>query len=104
MLDASVAYNGHLAVSYLNSGVVPKREGNANPIAAPSDVFACADGHLIIAAGNDRQFESLCEAIEMPHLIKDARFINSQQRIENREVLSEQLAQRILQHGKTHWL
>jgi len=44
LLDASVAYNGHLAVSYLNSGVVPTRQGNANPIAAPSDVFECADG------------------------------------------------------------
>lgn len=104
LLDASVAYNGHLAVSYLNSGVIPKREGNANPIAAPSDVFACADGYLIIAAGNDRQFDGLCHAIEMSHLTKDARFISSQQRIENREALREQIAQRVLQHNKAHWL
>lgn len=104
LLDASVAYNGHLAVSYLNSGVIPKREGNANPIAAPSDVFACADGHLIIAAGNDSQFAALSQAIELPELLKDRRFLNSQSRIENRDALRDQIAQRVLQQPKTHWL
>jgi crotonobetainyl-CoA:carnitine CoA-transferase CaiB-like acyl-CoA transferase len=104
LLDASVAYNGHLAVSYLNSGVIPKREGNANPIAAPSDVFACADGHLIIAAGNDRQFDSLCQALQTPQLLQDARFSSSLQRIKHRDALRELIAQRVQQHTKAHWL
>lgn len=104
LLDASVAYNGHLAVGFLNSGVIPRREGNANPIAAPSDVFACADGHLIIAAGNDTQFKSLCQALDLPAVYEDARFSTSQQRIKNRAALRGLIAQQLMAHEKSHWL
>lgn len=104
LLDASVAYNGHLAVSYLNSGIVPRREGNANPIAAPSDVFACADGHLIIAAGNDNQFRQLCQALEMPELVNDSRFATNPSRIANRQALDEQMRAQVLKKPKAYWL
>lgn len=104
LLDASVAYNGHLAVGYLNSGVVPQREGNANPIAAPSDVFECADGHLIIAAGNDTQFKSLCQALDLPAVHKDERFLTTQKRIDNRDALREALCRQLILHDKAYWL
>jgi len=104
LLDASVAYNGHLAVSYLNSGVIPTREGNANPIAAPSDVFACQDGHLIIAAGNDGQFKGLCQALEVPELLTDPRFVDNPARIKHRDALRDILAQIVLSQPKAHWL
>lgn len=104
LLDASVAYNGHLAVGYLNSGVIPQREGNANPIAAPSDVFECADGHLIIAAGNDTQFKSLCQALDLPAVHEDERFLTTQKRIVNRDALREALASQLILHDKAYWL
>jgi len=104
LLDASVAYNGHLAVSYLNGDGIPKREGNANPIAAPSDVFECADGHLIIAAGNDKQFKALCEALGVPALFADPRFATSQDRIDNRVAMRSLLSTQLIQKSKAHWL
>lgn len=104
LLDASVAYNGHLAVSYLNSGKIPVREGNANPIAAPSDVFPCRDGFLIVAAGSDKQFKDLCVALEMPELLQDPRFDTNADRIAHRAVLRERIVQRLVQQDKAHWL
>lgn len=104
LLDASVAYNGHLAVGYLNSGKVPVREGNANPIAAPSDVFPCKDGFLIVAAGSDSQFKGLCAALEMPELLNDPRFETNPGRIAHKAVLRELMVQRLVEHDKAHWL
>ena len=96
LLDASVSMNGHLAVSYLNTGLVPGRAGNSNPIAAPSEVFECSDGHLIVAAGNDRQFKALCQALGCATLASDVRFRTNAARVANRSALKEYLSTTIL--------
>lgn len=95
LLDASVALNGHLAVSYLATGQEHQRVGNRNPIAAPSEVFQCADGYLIIAAGNDRQFAALCKVLGLEALAVDERFKTNALRVQNREVLNECLRDKI---------
>jgi len=91
MLDASVALNGHLALGYLMNGKVPPRVGNTNPIASPSEVFACADGHLIVAAGNNGQFQALCTTLGQPDLVQDERFGSNALRVANRAALRELL-------------
>lgn len=91
MLDASVAFNGHLAVGYLMNGKVPQRAGNTNPIAAPSEVFACADGHLIVAAGNNTQFQNLCRVLGLAGLDEDARYATNAQRVAHRKGLCAEL-------------
>ena len=87
MLDASVALNGHLAQGYLMNGRVPTRVGNTNPIAAPSEVFDCADGRLIVAAGNNGQFRALCRALGHPEWADDERFASNTARIRERATL-----------------
>jgi len=92
MLDASVALNGHLALGYLMNGKVPARVGNTNPIASPSEVFACADGHLIVAAGNNGQFNALCRVLGSLGWTDDPRFASNAQRVANRAALRDLLA------------
>jgi crotonobetainyl-CoA:carnitine CoA-transferase CaiB-like acyl-CoA transferase len=87
MLDATVAFNGHLAVGYLMSGKAPQRVGNTNPIASPSEVFDCADGLIVIAAGNNGQFQQLCAVLGAPDMLTDPRFATNMQRIAHRSEL-----------------
>ena len=56
LLDVQVAMLANLGLSYLTSGEVPGRQGNAHQTIVPYQVFACADGHLILGIGNDSQF------------------------------------------------
>ena len=91
MLDASVAFMGHFATAYLMTGSIATRVGNTNPIAAPSQLFACADGHLIIAAGNNKQWVSLCGVLGLDALPADPRFLTNVLRCENRKDLGEAL-------------
>ncbi len=92
MLDAAVALNGHLALGFLMNGVNPTRVGNTNPIAAPSEVVACLDGHLIVAAGNNGQFQSFCKVLGHPEWADDARFNSNAKRVAARSALLAQLA------------
>lgn len=98
MLDASVAFNGHLAVGYLMTGKSPTRAGNTNPIAAPSEVYACADRHVIVAVGNNGQFRSLCEVLGEPALPEDSRFASNAQRIANRMAMQAILQPLLARH------
>lgn len=92
LLDAAVAFNGHLAQGYLMGAPVPHRAGNTNPIASPSEVFACADGPLIVAAGNDAQFVALCDVLGLSELARDPRFSTNAERIRRRDELRAALA------------
>ena len=62
LVDSTVGVLANQALNYLVSGEVPKRLGNAHPNIVPYQVFPAADGHLIVATGNDRQFQKFCTA------------------------------------------
>lgn len=104
MLDATVAFNGHLAVGYLMSGKAPQRVGNTNPIASPSEVFECADGRIIIAAGNNTQFGQLCTVLGAPGMPTDPRFATNMQRIAHRSELREALQALVRAQPRTQLL
>lgn len=89
LMDTSVALNGHLATEYLMSGKAPQRNGNANPVSAPSEVFQCSDGALIVVAGNNRQFAGLCAALGLDSLSSDPRFLRNADRMARRFELHE---------------
>jgi len=61
LLDVAVAMNANQAANYLVSGESPVRSGNTHPNLAPYEVFACADGYMILAIGNDTQFAAFCQ-------------------------------------------
>ena len=75
------------ALNYLVSGKVPKRIGNAHPNIVPYQVFPVADGHIIIATGNDSQYAKLCGVLGAPELAKDPNYIDNKARLANRAEL-----------------
>jgi len=74
-------------MNYLVTGRAPGRAGNAHQNIVPYQVFACADGHVIIAVGNDLQFAKFCEAAGKPEWPRDPRFATNAERVRNRGVL-----------------
>jgi crotonobetainyl-CoA:carnitine CoA-transferase CaiB-like acyl-CoA transferase len=83
MLDVQVATLANQAMNYLVSGKVPRRSGNAHPNIQPQDVYACADGEVILVVGNDGQFARLCEVLGHPEWAADKRFATNAQRVRN---------------------
>ncbi|MCK5275415.1 MAG: CoA transferase, partial [Alphaproteobacteria bacterium] len=87
LLDAQVAWLVNEAQNYLISGERPPRRGNGHPNIVPYQVFETADGHLVVACGNDRQFRELCGMAGAAHLADDPRFATNDARSRNREEL-----------------
>ncbi len=87
LLDVQVALLANQAMNYLAGGVVPHRRGNAHPNIVPYEVFEAADGHFILAVGNDRQFARLADVIGKPDLARDKRFRTNAARVDNRDTL-----------------
>ncbi|MFF7395466.1 CaiB/BaiF CoA transferase family protein [Achromobacter sp. NPDC008082] len=77
LLDAQIAAISHIGMNYLASGKLPARMGSASQITAPFRAFACSDGHLMVAVGNDSQFRSFCKVIGLPELADDTRFLTN---------------------------
>lgn len=91
LLDTQVAMLANQGMSWLVGGVVGQRMGNAHPTVVPYRTFRARDGSLVIATGNDRQYRSLCEAVDRPDLAADERFTTNSLRIRNRDVLEAEL-------------
>ena len=74
-------------MNYLASRKIPERIGNAHPNIVPYQVFTVADGYIIIATGNDSQYQKLCGVLGAPELAKDPRYIDNKSRLANRAEL-----------------
>ena len=95
----------NLGANYLVTRQVPRRAGNAHQNIVPYQVFDVADGHLILAVGNDGQFVRFCAvAIGVPELARDGRFARNADRVRHRELLIPLLADRLLARKRTDWL
>ena len=79
------------ASGFLGADAVPERLGNRHPSIAPYECFAASDGEFVVAVGNDRQFGSLCRALDCAALAADPRFATNALRVEHREALMEAL-------------
>jgi len=91
LLDSQVAVLGNQAMNYLVGGNPPPRLGNAHPNIVPYDVFPVADGHIIIATGNDGQWRKLCEVLGEPALADHPDYLDNKSRVKNRVALTERL-------------
>jgi crotonobetainyl-CoA:carnitine CoA-transferase CaiB-like acyl-CoA transferase len=94
LMDAQVAVLANQALNYLVSGRSPRRLGNAHPNLVPYQVFKVADGHIIIATGNDRQTRDLCRVLDVEALADDPRFRGNAERIANRATFIDLLEER----------
>src|SRR5215207_8481210 len=85
------------------AGVTPTRMGNSHPSLFPYDLLPTADGELIVTAGNDRQFRTLCGVLGVPELAEDPRFARNRDRTANRDELRPLLEARLRTRGKAEW-
>ena len=104
LLDTQVAMLANLGAAYLATGQAPARAGNAHQNIVPYQVFEVADGHLILAVGNDSQFVKFCAVAGQPALALDARYARNADRVKNRAVLVPLLAALMKQRRKADWL
>jgi len=89
--------------AYVAGGVTPFRMGNAHPSLFPYEPLPCADGDLIVTAGNDGQFRKLCAVLGIPELAENPRFGRNQDRTANREELRPLLVARLATRTKQEW-
>jgi crotonobetainyl-CoA:carnitine CoA-transferase CaiB-like acyl-CoA transferase len=89
--------------AYTVAGVVPGRMGNAHPSISPYEVYPTADGELVLAVGNDRQFSALCTVLGDPALAQDPRFATNPSRVTHRDALREALVERLRVRTAAQW-
>ena len=104
LLDSQVAVLVNQAMNYLTTGHAPRRLGNAHPNIVPYQVFATADGHLILAIGNERQFQAFCTLVCQSDLAGDARFSTNATRVAHRDELADLLKPMMLQRTTEQWI
>ena len=104
LLDTQVAMLANVGSNYLNSGKPPKRWGNAHANIVPYQTFACLDGHLIVATGNDGQYQKFVEAGGRPELGSDPRFATNPLRVQNRDLLVPLLAGMVKLKKRDEWI
>lgn len=104
LFDTQIAMMATLDMNYLVSGTPPGRAGNAHQSIVPYQVFACADGHLILAVGNDGQFARFCEVAARPEWSVDPRFATNAGRVQLRDILVPMIAEIVLGRTQRDWL
>ncbi len=104
LLGAALAALLNQASGFLGAGVVPGRLGNRHPSIAPYQTFPTADGHLVIACGNDRQFAAVCRVLDLEGVADDERFATNVGRIRHVDELDGLLSGRLLTAVRDHWV
>lgn len=104
LLDTGVSVTANQALNYLATGTPPVRTGNYHPNLTPYQVFDCADGHIIIATGNDPQYQRLCRLLGLDDMAEAPEFLTNQDRIANREAMTERLTGATLKMSKAELL
>ncbi|HYQ99166.1 MAG TPA: CaiB/BaiF CoA-transferase family protein [Casimicrobiaceae bacterium] len=104
LLDSAVALMATMSHNYLMTGAPPGRIGNAHQNIVPYQTFACRDGHLILAVGNDAQFAKFCGVAGRPEWAADPRFAKNADRVRNRDVLVPMIAAVVRTRTQKDWL
>jgi len=104
LFDVQVSYLSNQAMHYLVSGEVPPRIGNGHPSIVPYQTFRASDGSLIVATGNDGQYQRLCAVLGLPELAHDPRFLRNADRVRNRADLAARLGAAIARESMDHWI
>ena len=104
LLDAQVAAVSSMAMSYLVAGELPQRVGLGSQLTCPYGDFDCADGKMMIAVGNDKQFVQLCKVIGRPDLTQDERYATTSQRVAHKHILLPIVADAMKQRTMAEWM
>lgn len=104
LLDVTAATLANQATNYLVGGLNPGRLGNAHPNIVPYQSFVAKDGHLIVAVGNDAQYQRFVTVLGVPELGQDVRFATNGDRVKHRDSLIPLLQAKMLEKPKAQWL
>ena len=91
LMDVAVSVTANQAMNYLTTGTPPGRTGNYHPNLTPYQVFDCADGYIIIATGNDAQYQRLCALLGLDWMAEAPEFLKNADRVANRPRMIELL-------------
>jgi formyl-CoA transferase len=103
LFDTLIAMLANMNMNYLTTDKAPGRAGNAHQNIVPYQVFAAADGHVVIAVGNDGQYARLCEIAGRPDLAADPRFASNAERVRHRAVLVPLLEEIVREKPAAFW-
>jgi crotonobetainyl-CoA:carnitine CoA-transferase CaiB-like acyl-CoA transferase len=104
LLDCIVAIGGNQITGFFANGRVPYRYGNAHASMVPYQLFAVEDGEIVVAVGNDSQWQQYCAALERPDLAADPRWRLVSGRITGRQILIPELAREMLTRPAADWI
>ncbi len=104
LLDVAVSVTANQAMNYLTTGTPPGRTGNYHPNLTPYQVFDCADGHIIIATGNDAQYQRLCGLLGLAWMAEDVKFLKNADRVANRPEMIDLLMGETVKRTKAELL
>jgi formyl-CoA transferase/CoA:oxalate CoA-transferase len=103
LLETAVSWIPYQLMAYLGSGDLPRRHGSGTSMNAPYEAFETADGHVLIAAGNNSLWKKLCRAIGRPDLLSDPRYTDNPDRVRNRDALAADLTETLRTASAAHW-
>ena len=104
LMDCAVAFGSNQIVNHMVTGNIPARYGNAHANMVPYQVFATRNGHMIVAAGNDSQWQKFCVAIDNPGLANDERYKLGPGRLKHRAELVPELERIMRTRSTEEWL
>ena len=104
MLDCQIAILENAIARYLSKNEIPKPMGSRHPSIAPFEAFKTKDSYIIIAAGNDKLYEKLCNVLEIPEMIIDKRFNTNSLRCENMNELKEIFENQLKNKNTSDWV
>ena len=104
MLDCQIAILENAIARYLAKNEIPKPMGSRHPSIAPFEAFKTQDSHIIIAAGNDKLFEKLCNLLEMSEINQDTKFSDNSSRAKNMDELKIILEKKLITRKTSEWL
>ena len=104
MLDCQVALMENAIVRYSATGEIPGPLGGRHPSITPFQVFRTADGHMIVACGNDVMWRRFCEVIGRPDLVEEPRYASNRLRNENHDALEAEIQAELSKRNTAAWL
>ena len=104
MLDCQIAILENAIARYLSKNEIPKPMGSRHPSIAPFEAFKTKDSYIIIAAGNDKLFENLCNALDLKDLIMEEKYKSNSSRSENMNELKKILEQKLINKTTNEWV
>lgn len=103
LYESQLAFHAGFATGYFATGQNPPRLGSGHPSLVPYQAYAAADGHLVVAVGNDVQWRALCDALGRADLREDPAYATNAQRVDRRDAVNRELANSLALNSVAHW-